>query len=141
VLVRNRQLEFLLPSFTPRTVFMAIGSRDGELSVRAAGYVERVWCVNPAVRPARAPCNVRCDVMGGVPIASIDVAFSERPEHAADVRRLLRPGGVWFIYGSALPAPVLTAAGFARVQYYAGKLRVPRAVARASAHPITAAYT
>ena len=135
----GRQLEFLLRVLTPRTVFMDLGSRDCELGLRVAAYVERVWCVNAALRAAPAPCNLRCDVLGGVPLASIDVAFSERPDDAADVRRLLKPGGVWFIYGSVVPASVLLPAGFRRVQYYAGKLRVPRAVARVSGHPVTAA--
>jgi hypothetical protein len=134
-----RQFDFLLRVFTPRTVFMEIGSPDGELSLRAASFVERVWCVDSASRVAHPPCNLRAGSMGGVPLASVDVAFSEHLESAQDVCRLLAPGGVWFVYGRFLPARAFHAAGFSRVQYFAGGLRVPGALARISRSSTTAA--
>jgi len=73
-----RKFSFLRRVLTPRTVFMEIGSSDCELSVRAASYVERVWCVDAQRRVSRPPCNLRWDAMGGVPLESIYVAFSER---------------------------------------------------------------
>jgi len=136
----SRQFDFLLRVFTPRTVFMEIGSADCELSLRAASFVERVWCVDALSRIAQPPCNLRSGGMGGVPLGSIDVAFSERLENAEDVRRLLAPGGVWFVYGQLLPAQAFREAGFARVQYFAGTLRVPGALARISRITTTAAY-
>jgi hypothetical protein len=136
----GRKFRFLLRVFTPRTVFMEIGSSDCELSIRAASYVERVWCVDALRRVSQPHCNLRCDVMGGVPLQSIDVAFSERFVHPEDVCRLLAPGGVWFVYGELGPAQALREAGFARVQYFAGALRVPGALARFSRTTTTAAY-
>ena len=137
---RSRQLEFLLPLLTPRTVFMEIGSRDGELSRLAAGYVDRVWCVDARAALHRPPCNLRWSTMGGVPLASVHIAFSEALANPDDVCRLLAPGGVYFVYGALLPGQVFREAGFSRVQYYAGNLRVPGALARISGSTTTAAY-
>jgi trehalose utilization protein len=136
----DRKFELLLRVFTPRTVFMEIGSSDCELSIRAASYVERVWCVDALARASHAPCNLRWDAIGGVPLQSIDVAFSERFADAEDVCRLLAPGGVWFVHGELLRAQAFRQAGFARVQYFAGALRVPGALARVSRATTTAAY-
>lgn len=136
----NRRYEFLLQFFTPRTVFMEIGSPDGELSQRAATYVERVWCVDAAGPIGRAPCNLRRGGMGGVPLHSVDVAFSESLKELDSVHQVLAPGGVYFIRGQLLPALMLREAGFARVQYYAGNRRVPGALARISRYTTTAAY-
>src|ERR1041384_6115537 len=86
------------------------------------------------------PCTRRWDAMGGVPLESIDVAFSERFADPEDVCRLLAPGGVWFVYGGLLPAQAFREAGFARVQYFAGSLRVPGVLARISRTTTTAAY-
>jgi hypothetical protein len=119
---------------------MEIGATDAELALRAASFVERVWYVDAESRAARPPCNLRVSGMGGVPLSSIDVAFSERPEHAEDLCRLLAAGGVWFVYGRLVPARLFREAGFARVQYFAGGLRVPGALARVSRTTTTAAY-
>jgi len=135
----DQRFEFLLRVFTPRTVFMEMGSADGELSVRAASFVERVWRVDAQSPVSRPPCNLRSSGMGGVPLSSIDVAFSEHPRSAEDVCRLLAPGGVWFVYGQLLPAQLFRGAGFARVQYFAGGVRVPAALARISRTTTTAA--
>jgi hypothetical protein len=136
----SRQFKFLLRVFSPRTVFMEIGSADCEFSLRAASFVERVWCVDALSRMAQPPCNLRSAGMGGVPLGSIDVAFSERLDNAQDLCRVLAPGGVWFVYGQLLPAQLFREAGFARVQYFAGGLRVPGALARISRTTTTAAY-
>jgi hypothetical protein len=126
--------------FTPRTVFMEIGSADCELSLRAATYVERVWCID-AARPApRPPCNLRLGGMGGVPLESVDVAFSESLGNPDDVARVLVPDGTYFVYGQLLPAQLLREAGFSRVQYYIGNVRVPAAFAKISRFTTTAAY-
>ena len=119
---------------------MEVGSADGELSLRAATFVERVWCVESAGPIGRAPCNLRRSGLGGVPVQSIDVAFSESPTELESICQLLAPGGVHFIYGHLIPALVLREAGFSRVQYYAGNVRLPGALARISSHATTAAY-
>jgi hypothetical protein len=136
----SRQFDFLLRVFTPRTVFMEMGSADGELSLLAASYVERVWCVDARSRVRQPPCNLRSCGLGGVPLSSIEVAFSERADNAADVCRLLAPRGVWFVYGQLLPALLFREAGFSRVQYFAGGRRVPGALARISRSTTTAAF-
>ena len=139
-MIRGYQLETLLPVFTPRTVFMDLFPSDCERALRAASYVERVWCIDPAQRATRPPCNLRIGGTGGVPLESIDVAFSERFEGAHDVRRLLKPGGIWFIYGRLVPARALREAGFASVRYFAGGRRLPAALAQLSRTPISAAF-
>jgi hypothetical protein len=136
----DAQFDLLMRVFTPRTVFMQIGAADCELALRAAGYVERVWCVEAAARAERAPCNLRQGPIGGVPLSSIDVAFSARAENPLDVWKLLKPGAVWFIYGAVVRAPALVAAGFSRVQYYGGSVALPAALARLSRIASTAAY-
>ena len=72
--------------FTPRTVFMEIGSTvEGEMStlaVRAASFVERVYSiqVGQPQQGVRALCNLRpvlCDgIRIPVPEATIDIAWS-----------------------------------------------------------------
>jgi len=83
--------------FTPRTVFMEIGSPDQTLALRAASYVERVYSIDVSGQLApsrRAPSNLRlvgCDgVRIPVPEGSIDIAWSGdfldrlQPEAAAE---------------------------------------------------------
>jgi hypothetical protein len=139
-----QQFDFLLQAFTPRTVFMDIGSADCALSLRAATYVERVWCVESATgrfgASGRPLCNLRHGAMGDVPLQSIHVAFSQTLRSAHDVWRLLAPDGVYFVYGRFIPLETLREAGFSRVQYYAGSLRIPAVLARACRSSVTAAY-
>ncbi len=69
--------------FTPRTVFMEIGSPDAALALRAASYVERVYSIDVSghlVQNLRAPCNLRVVLCDGIriplPAAAIDIAWS-----------------------------------------------------------------
>lgn len=118
-----RELDFLLRFFTPRTVFMEIGSRDGRLSLRAAAYVERVWCVDgPAgIAPgARPPCNLRVLRSGGLQAiapGSVDVAFSEGVQDLQHVHRALAPGGVYVFRAQAAAGlrRRIVQAGFSKV--------------------------
>jgi hypothetical protein len=132
--------DLLLPRLTPRMVFLEIGARGCELSLLVAGYVERVWCVESQAAPERAPCNLRRGSLGGVPVESVDLAFSERLEHAADVRALLKKSGLWLLYGTVIRAQALRTAGFSRVAHYAAGLRLPPALARICRTPVTVAY-
>lgn len=136
----EREFGFLLRVFTPRTVFMEVGSSDCELSLRAATYVERVWCIDAPRGVARAPCNLRLGGMAGLDPDSVDVAFSETLKDAEGIHRVLGAGGVYFVYGQLLPAQLFREAGFSRVAYYAGNLRVPAGLARISRSTTTAAY-
>jgi hypothetical protein len=100
--------------FTPRTVFMEIGSADSTLALRAAGYVERVYSIDVSgrrVQGLRAPCNLRTMVCDGVripvPDATVDIAWSGEfldrlpPEaavqHLAGVQRSLVSGGEYLL--------------------------------------------
>ena len=136
----TRQFDFLLRFLTPRRVVMETGSADGALSLLAAGYVERVWCIGSVEPIERCPCNLRRAALGGVPLKSIDVAFSERLDNPEEIRALLKDRGVWLLWGRAEPAAPLLQAGFTRVEYYGGKLRLPGAFARLARTPVTAAY-
>ena len=142
----GREFAFLRHRFTPRSVFMDIGSApNGEMSalaLRAANYVELVYAVDVSGRFLQSvlvPLNMRLVLSDGVhiavPEASVDVAFSgrfleqlpaaHRLEHLKSVRRALAPGGVYF---SASPAPFLEA-GFTSVRCYASGVRIPMAFA------------
>jgi hypothetical protein len=136
----ERQFDFLLRVFTPRTVFMEIGSSDCALALRAATYVERVWCIDASAGLARAPCNLRFGGMAGIDPESVDVAFSRVLKSPEEVGRVLARGGVYCIYGQLLPAQPFREAGFSRVCYYAGGVRVPAAFARIARNTTTAAY-
>jgi hypothetical protein len=73
---------FLASRFTPRTVFMEVGSPDASLALRAAGYVERVYSIDVSghlVQNVRAPGNLRIVLCDGIriplPEAVIDLAW------------------------------------------------------------------
>jgi hypothetical protein len=139
----QRQFNFLLRAFTPRTVFMQIGPSHAGLALLAASYVERVWCVDAPARVPRAPCNLRLLRSGGLAAMrsdSIDVAFSEALSNPEEICRVLVTGGVYFAYGQLLPAQLFREAGYSRVCYYAGGVRVPAAFAKISGNTTTAAY-
>jgi hypothetical protein len=68
--------------FTPRTVFMEVGSADASLALQAAGYVERVYSIDVSghlVQNLRAPGNLRVVLCDGIhiplPEAAIDIAW------------------------------------------------------------------
>ena len=122
--------------FTPRTVFMEIGSADQTLALRAASYVERVYSVDVSGQLAqsrRAPCNLRlvgCDgVRIPVPEATVDIAWSgdfidrlqpdAAAEHLQSVHRSLARGGEYLFTTLQTVAEVrkrLFAAGFSVVR-------------------------
>lgn len=141
-----RRFAFLLRFFTPRTVFLELGTRDCELSLRAATYVDRVWSVDAPhgiTRGVRPPSNLQMLRAGGlaaIPPASVDVAFSEELKDPERVHRVLAPGGIYFVCGQLLPARLFREAGFSRVVYYAGRARVPASLAKISRATTVAAY-
>jgi hypothetical protein len=122
--------------FTPRTVFMEIGSADAALALRAASYVERVYSIDVSghlVQNLRAPCNLRLVLCDGIriplPQAAIDIAWggnfmdhlhaADALEHMESVRRGLVDGGEYH-FTTQLPAMEvrrrLFAAGFSAVR-------------------------
>ena len=121
--------------FTPRTVFMEIGSPDPTLAVRAASYVERVYSIQavPVQHSVRAPCNLRVVLCDGiripVPEATVDIAWGgdfldrlsaqDAATHLAGVHRGLAQGGEYLFTTQQPVAEVrkqLFAAGFSVVR-------------------------
>jgi methyltransferase family protein len=119
----ERQFSWLVRRFTPHTVFMHVGAGDCALALLAAGYVERVYAVDPFGHRLlrRLPVNLRLvlsDARGiPVPEGTVDVAFASEPlAHPLDaIRGLLAPGGVFLATDRAL-RPRLIAAGFSRAR-------------------------
>ena len=127
---------FLESRFTPRTVFMEVGSADASLALRAAGYVERVYSIDVSghlVQNLRVPCNLRLVLCDGIriplPEAAIDIAWggdfmdhlhaADALEHMESVRRGLVEAGEYH-FTTQLPAMEvrkrLFAAGFSAVR-------------------------
>jgi hypothetical protein len=135
-------------ALTPRTVFMQLGGRDWTFALRVASFVERVYLLGSAGAPplgARLPVNlrlVRLDDFGiGVPEGSVDVAFTdealERRAFLRDVRHALSERGVLVCAAASATArelrELLLGAGFRRLRFYAGTVRLPYWVARLAA--------
>jgi len=141
----SHEFAFLERRFTPRTVFMEVGAADCDLALQAASYVERVYAIDVSghfIQNVLVPCNLRLVLCDGVripvPAASVDVAWGgafmdqlhpdDADEHLRNVRRALVPGGEYVCRTGGSPREVaerMIAAGFLRVRYYAGNLRVP----------------
>jgi hypothetical protein len=122
--------------FTPRTVFMDIGSPDAALALRAASYVERVYAIDVSghlVQNLRAPCNLRVVLCDGIriplPEAAIDIAWggdfmdhlhaADALEHMESVRRGLVEAGEYHFTTQQPAMEVrkrLFAAGFSAVR-------------------------
>ena len=108
----SRQLDLLLDFLTPDSVFLDVGSPDCELSLRAAAFAERVWCVEAGYGLSlgvRAPCNLRLARLDGIEAESVDIAFAEGIARPGELFRVLKPGGI-FISRNARSE--LRAAGF-----------------------------
>jgi hypothetical protein len=122
--------------FTPRTVFMEIGSADAALALRAASYVERVYSIDVSghlVQNLRAPCNLRLVLCDGIriplPGAVVDIAWggdfmdhlhaADALEHMESVRRGLVEAGEYHFTTQQPAMEVrrrLFAAGFSAVR-------------------------
>ena len=139
------EFDLLQRRFSPRTVFMDIGSADCELALQAASYVERVYAIDVSgqfLQNVLVPLNLRLVLCGGVripvPEASVDVAFSggfidqlhadDAREHLKSVLRTLAAGGA-YVCRTGRQRHEFLQAGFRSVACYAGALRVPWALA------------
>jgi hypothetical protein len=101
---------------------MHVGARDCELAIAAAGYVERVYVVDPVCIPERGtrlPINLRLVASSedGLPIpeGTVDVALTEDPRKLRFIRRCLVPGGVLLSPDRAL-SNALRDAGYSRIR-------------------------
>jgi hypothetical protein len=125
----ERRFAQLARHFRPSTVFMQLEAGDCALAMLAAGYVERVYAVDPheaLLRRPRLPSNLRLIFSGnrgfGLDTGTVHVAFSEvmAADRLEAVRRSLAPGGVYFYAAGPRPAQArrrLVAAGFSRVRF------------------------
>ena len=138
----GRQLAFLGSRLTLESVFMEVGCGDCTLARRMAGYAERVYALEVSedlMGRLGGPPNLVRIVHDGVripvPEASVDLAYSMRLviSQLPGICRALRDGGVYWS-SSRGPASELRRvyydAGFSRVRFYVGALRVPYVVAR-----------
>ncbi len=127
---------FLESRFTPRSVFMEIGSPDAALALRAAGYVERVYSIDVAghlMQNLRVPCNLRVVLCDGIhiplPESAIDLAWGgefmdhlhagDAAAHLESVRGGLVAGGEYHFTTQQPALEVrkrLFAAGFSAVR-------------------------
>ena len=112
----------LLRRFTPTTVFMHVGAASCDFAVLAAGFVERVYVVDPLCIPdrgTRLPVNLRLVASSehGLPIpeGTVDVALTEDPAQLRYIRRCLVPGGVLLSPDRAL-SNALRDAGYSRIR-------------------------
>jgi hypothetical protein len=101
---------------------MHVGARDCELAIAAAGYVERVYVVDPLCIPGRGtrlPINLRLVAASeaGLPIPenTVDIALTEDPTKLRFIRRCLVPGGVLLSPDRAL-SNALRDAGYSRIR-------------------------
>ena len=112
----------VLRRFTPTTVFMHVGAANCDFAILAAGFVERVYVVDPACRPdrdTRLPINLRLVTSNeqGLPIpeGTVDVALTEDPSLLRFIRRCLAPGGMLLSPDRAL-SNALRDAGYSRIR-------------------------
>src|SRR5688500_19407344 len=114
------EFALLAGRFTPRTVFMDIGSSSCELALQAASYVERVYAIDVSGRFLQSvlvPCNLRLVLCDGVhipvPEASVDLAWSgdfmdqlhphDAHRHLQSVRRSLAAKGEYLCCARGSP--------------------------------------
>lgn len=103
------QAQALEPYLTPESVFLEIGAGDGALALHVAARARRVIAVEASAEtaPRAYPENFELVLSGSIELpfddASVDLAYSchflehlhpdDACDHAAEVRRVLRPGG------------------------------------------------
>jgi SAM-dependent methyltransferase len=108
------QSQLLEPFLTPETTFLEVGSGDSALALALAAHVHSVIAVEASAEMTRGiepPPNFRLVVADAPPYpldaGSVDLAFSchfiehihpeDAAEHAAEVHRLLAPGGHYVV--------------------------------------------
>ena len=138
----EQQLRLLRPRFNLNTIFLEIGAGDCALARRAAGDVERVYAIDiseDSMGRLGGPPNLVRVVHDGVripvPEASVDVAFSRQLviSQLPGICRALHDGGAYFCSSNG-PAAELRAvfldAGFSKLRFHVGGIRVPYLLAR-----------
>ena len=133
----ERELRWLRRHFELHTVFMEVGAGDCALARRAAGDVERVYALEVSediMGRLGGPPNLVRVVHDGVripaPEASVDIAFSRSLviSQLPGICRALRDGGVYWTSSPSRAAElraIFLDAGFSKLRFYIGALRVP----------------
>ncbi|HYX62753.1 MAG TPA: hypothetical protein VE935_00885 [Burkholderiales bacterium] len=137
-----RAFAFLKPRLGLESVFMEVGCGDCALSRKIAGDVERVYALEVSedlMGRLGGPPNLVRIVHDGVripvPEGVVDFAYSTRLviSQLPGICHALKDGGVYWSTSKG-PAAELRAAyydaGFSRVCFYVGGLRVPYLLAR-----------
>jgi hypothetical protein len=138
----ERELKGLRPALELTSVFLEIGAGDCALSRRVAGYVDRVYALDISddmMGRLGGPPNLVRMMHDGVriplPEAELDIAFSRSLtiSQLPGICHALKDGGVYFT-SSKGPASelrqVFLDAGFSRLRFYVGSVRVPYVLAR-----------
>jgi hypothetical protein len=136
-----RQFAFLKRRLDLESVFMEVGCGDCALARKMAGEVERVYALEISedlMGRLGGPPNLVRVVHDGVripvPEASVDLAYGARLviSQLPGICRALKDGGVYWTHSRGSAAELRAAyyeAGFSRVRFYVGTLRVPYALA------------
>ena len=138
----ERELKALRAVLDLHKVFLEIGAGDCALARRVAGYVDRVYALDVSddmMGRLGGPPNLVRMMHDGVriplPEAEVDVAFSRHLtlSQLPGICHALKDGGV-YLTASKGPAAELREvffdAGFSRIRFYVGGLRVPYLLAR-----------
>ena len=137
-----RTFAFLKPRLGLESVFMEVGCGDCALSRKVAGEVERVYALEVSedlMGRLGGPPNLVRIVHDGmripVPEGVVDLAYSSRlvMSQLRGICRALRDGGVYWTSSRGPAAELLAAcydAGFSKLRFYVGALRVPYLLAR-----------
>jgi len=138
----ERELRALRPMLDLNHVFLEIGAGDCALARRLAGYVDRVYALDVSddmMGRLGGPPNLVRMMHDGVriplPEAEVDLAFSRylTISQLPGICHALKDGGV-YLTASKGPAAELREvffdAGFSRIRFYVGALRVPYLLAR-----------
>lgn len=139
----ERELRALRRLLDLNSTYLEIGAGDCALARRAAGYADRVYALDSsrdAMGRLGGPPNLVRMVHDGVriplPEESVDVAFSRELviSQLPGICNALRDGGV-YLTGSQGPASELRKAfldaGFSKIRFSVGALRVPYLLAMA----------
>ncbi len=138
----ERELKSLRRSLELTSVFLEIGAGDCALARRVAGYVERVYALDVSddlMGRLGGPPNLVRMMHDGVriplPAGELDVAFSRSLtlSQLPGICHALKDGGV-YLTSSKGPAAelreVFLDAGFSKLSFYVGAVRVPYLLAR-----------
>ena len=138
----ERELKGLRVALDLHKVFLEIGAGDCALSRRVAGYAERVYALDitdDLMGRLGGPPNLVRMMHDGIriplPEAEVDVAFSRHLtiSQLPGICHVLKDGGMYITHSKGPAAElreVFFDAGFSKIRFYVGSVRVPYLLAR-----------